>query len=191
MKHLTVLVDMDDTLENLCEAWVSFLNEQYGLTVTTNDITDWDITKAFPTLTKKQVFAPLDDANMWERVKPLPKACETIRKLREEGHTVYVVTASNPKSVPIKLEKVLFKYFPFFTYHDVIITSRKQLIRGDVLVDDAPHNLDGGAYKRILMSAPHNRCFNEKDIQAVRAANWDAVYLLIKLLAHGKEWRYE
>ena len=26
MRHLTILVDMDDTIENLAEAWVAYLN---------------------------------------------------------------------------------------------------------------------------------------------------------------------
>lgn len=50
MKKLTILVDMDDTIENLCETWVAFLNETHGTTVHTDDIHDWDMTKAFPTI---------------------------------------------------------------------------------------------------------------------------------------------
>lgn len=191
MKKLTILVDMDDTLENLCETWVEFINKKYGTATTTDDITDWDITKAFPTLTKNQIFAPLNEEALWERVKPLPKAYENICKLRDDGHRVFVVTASNPESVSIKLNKVLFRYFPFFTYNDVIITSCKQLISGDVLVDDAPHNLKDGAYKKILMTAPHNRFFDEESIGAVRACNWDIVYRIIKQYAHRKEEIYE
>ena len=33
------------------------------------------------------------------------------------------------------------------TWDQVIVTSRKQLIRGDVLIDDGIHNLEGGQYK--------------------------------------------
>lgn len=31
MKRLTVLIDADDTIENLCEVWVNFLNESMVL----------------------------------------------------------------------------------------------------------------------------------------------------------------
>ena len=51
MKQLTILVDFDQTLNNLNEAWVAYLNERHGTTVKTDDIKCWDITKAFPTLT--------------------------------------------------------------------------------------------------------------------------------------------
>lgn len=33
MKKLTILIDMDDTLEDLLGAWVSYLNTQYGTNV--------------------------------------------------------------------------------------------------------------------------------------------------------------
>lgn len=59
MRHLTILVDMDDTIENLAEAWVAYLNARHQTSTNLSDITDWDISKAFPTLTKEQVYAPL------------------------------------------------------------------------------------------------------------------------------------
>lgn len=184
MKQLTILVDFDQTLNNLNEAWVAYLNERHGTTVKTDDIKCWDITKAFPTLTPYEIFKPLLEEALWERVIPLPKAYDNICKLKNDGHKVYVVTTSNPVTVPIKLQKVLFKYFPFFTYNDVIITSHKQLIIGDVLVDDAPHNLEGDTtYAKILISAPHNRSFDEKTIDATRAEDWDEIYELINNLA--------
>ena len=50
MKALTVLIDMDDTLEDLCSEWVKYLNNKHGTSVKHSDITDWDMTKAFPSL---------------------------------------------------------------------------------------------------------------------------------------------
>ena len=40
MKLLTILVDMDDTIEHLLKAWVEYLNERHGTTVKHEDITD-------------------------------------------------------------------------------------------------------------------------------------------------------
>lgn len=63
MKKLTILIDMDDTLEDLLGAWVSYLNTQYGTNVHKEDIRQWDISVAFPSLSKTQVYEPilLDD----------------------------------------------------------------------------------------------------------------------------------
>lgn len=40
MKNLTVLVDMDDTIEGLLQAWVESLNKTHGTTVKKDDVTE-------------------------------------------------------------------------------------------------------------------------------------------------------
>ena len=56
-----VLCDADDTIENLCETWVNYLNNQYGTKVLAENVVDWDVSKFFPELTKDQVYAPIYD----------------------------------------------------------------------------------------------------------------------------------
>ncbi len=94
MRHLTILVDMDDTIENLAEAWVAYLNARHQTSTSLSDITDWDISKAFPTLTKEQVYAPLFEDTFWSWVKPMKGASETLQKLIADGHTVLIVTSN-------------------------------------------------------------------------------------------------
>lgn len=183
MKALTVLVDMDDTLENLCEEWVNYLNDKYGTEVEHSDITEWDMSKAFPTINKELVYAPLFDKALWERLTPLPGAVEKVHQLIKDGHKVVIVTASHQDTVSLKLNSVLFKYFPFFTHNDVIVTSQKQLVQGDVLVDDAPHNLCGGTYQGILMNAYHNADYDAESNGLIRAKDWDDVYNIINKIA--------
>lgn len=48
---MTILVDMDDTIVQLLQAWLLKLNENYGLDVAYEDIRSWDIEEAFPELT--------------------------------------------------------------------------------------------------------------------------------------------
>lgn len=183
MKKLTILVDMDDTIESLGEAWIGYLNNKYHTNVCKEDVTDWDISKAFPGIDKPLVYQPLRDKALWKSVKPLPGAAEYLKKLIDDGHKVLIVTTSNPDSVPMKLRYTLFPNFPFFTYHDVIITSQKQLVRGDILIDDGIHNLIGGEYYKILMSAHHNRSFDAEANDMIRAESWEEVYSIIQKFA--------
>lgn len=183
MKHLTILVDMDDTVENLLAAWVSYLNHTYGTDVDPNSVDDWDISKFFPTLTKSQVYGPLFIDAFWYCVKPKDGASDALQRLIADGHKVFIVTSSTHETLSTKMTAVLFKYFPFLTWNDVIITSRKQLIRGDVLVDDGIHNLEGGEYAKILFDAPHNRHYNAEANDMVRVHNWEEAYAVICGLA--------
>lgn len=179
MSKLTILVDMDDTLENFCETWVTLLNETYGTNVQLNDIHNWDITKAFPSLEVSQVFSPLFNEEIWKRITPLPGAVEYLKRLIDDGHKVVIVTASHPNTVAMKLSNVLFKYFPYLTTKDVIITSQKQLVCGDIMIDDAPHNLEGGSYYGILMTAPHNMTYDAEANGFIRVYSWEDIYNVV------------
>lgn len=177
---MTILVDMDDVLEKLVVGWVEVLNQRYNLDVKPEEVDDWNIAKTFPMLTKEQVFEVAEEAELWYHVKPIEGAREALEKLIAKGHDIVIVTASVYRTLQVKMEEVLFKYFPFITWNQVIVTSRKQLIKGDVLIDDAPHNLINGDYHKILFTAGHNRKFDEKSIGAVRVDNWDEALIEIE-----------
>lgn len=176
---------MDDTLENLSYAWVDYLNEKYGKNVKMDEILDWDMTKAFPDLPKGDVYTPLVDENLWKAVKPLPGAVETVRKLIDDGHKVMVCTASHHDTVGLKMNHVLFRYFPYLTYDNLIITYHKEYIMGDVLVDDGPHNFKNRNGHKILFTAPHNRLYDAEANGLVRANSWSEVYEMIKNIAEN------
>ena len=39
MKRLTILIDMDDTIVNLLDTWVEWLNRSFGTNVSPMDVT--------------------------------------------------------------------------------------------------------------------------------------------------------
>ena len=88
MKKLTILVDMDDVLENLVECWVNELNKKCGSSLREEDITDWRIAKFFPQLTKDDLFSPLNTTEFWEKISPMQNAQDVLKKLIDDGHTL-------------------------------------------------------------------------------------------------------
>ena len=78
-----------------------------------------------------------------------------------------------------KMNRLLFHYFPFLSWNQVIITGRKQMIRGDVLIDDGIHNLEGGNYRKILFTAPHNRFYDAEANGMIRVHTWEEVVRII------------
>lgn len=102
-------------------------------------------------------------------------------------HRVYIVTSSFYETLAVKMTDVLFRYFHFLKWEDVIITSHKQLIHGDVLVDDGVHNLEGGDYLKILMDAPHNRSYDAEQGGMHRVTGWDEAYDIITQYAFQSE----
>ena len=179
-KSLTILVDMDDTIENLLEAWVDYLNFKNGVDVSPEDINEWDITRAYPMLSEEQIFEPLYDHDFWYTVTPKEGAADVLQQLINDGHRVLIVTSSYLESLRSKMMSVLFNYFPFLCWDDVIVTAHKQLIKGDVMIDDGAHNLEGGDYAKLLMDAPHNKYYDAEANGMMRVHNWEEIYKVIE-----------
>lgn len=177
---MTILVDMDDTIEQLLRAWIRGVNEKYGRNAVYEDFKTWDVSAPYPGLTKEQVYDIILQPGFWRTVEPIPGAAEGLRRLMEAGHRIYIVTATPFQSVSEKMTDLLFKYFPFLTWDQVIITANKQLIRGDVLIDDGVHNLEGGDYVKILMTAPHNLSYNAEANGMIRVHSWAEIVEVIK-----------
>lgn len=186
MKKLTILCDMDDVLENLLKGWTDWLNAKHGTKVDWRDIRSWDISSHYPSLSKDQLFEPFYIDEFWDWVKPIPYATEMLHQLKVDGHDIYIVTATTYETLPAKMERVLFRYFPYLTFDDVIVTTNKQMIRGDVLIDDGVHNLVGGDYVKLLMDAPHNKDFDADAAGMRRVYTWQEIYNIISEMAKGE-----
>ena len=176
---MRILVDMDDTIEMLIEELVKRTNRKYHQNVAAEDVKDWSIAPAFDGLTKQQILDTADEPDFWRSVKPVPGAAEALKHFMDEGHEVYIVTATEMRHVKDKMQDLLFRCFPFLSWKQVIITGNKQLIRGDVLIDDGIHNLEGGDYKKILFSAPYNRHYDAEANGMIRVSGWDEIIRII------------
>jgi 5'(3')-deoxyribonucleotidase len=181
MKKKIVLVDMDDTATWLLPVWVKHLNQKHNLNVDWHDIKEWDMTLAFPTLSREQIYEPLATEEIWDEVTPREGAVEALTWLHECGiYEIFICTSTDYRNIKPKYEKVISKYFPFIDWKHFIVISRKQMVKADYIIDDAPHNLVGGCQKhRILISMPHNENFNLGDTGIERADTWANARFLV------------
>ena len=76
---MRILVDMDDTIEQLLRAWIRTVNCLYGRSVRYDDIKDWDMTRAYPGLTRDEVYGVMRSKDFWLTVEPMPGAVEGLR----------------------------------------------------------------------------------------------------------------
>lgn len=182
----TLLIDMDDTIENLTAEWIRYANRRFGTAVDPSDVTTWDTSLAFPGISNRQIYDLLLEEELYEHVVPFPGAVHYIDRLIRDGHEVYIVTNSPYQVTRYKLDRILFRNFPFLDWDHVILTKKKQLIRGDILIDDAPHNLIGGSYEKILFTANHNRAFDAESHGMTRVGNWKEAYATVCTLS-GKQ----
>lgn len=179
-----ILVDMDDVLENLQEAWIKKLNEIFEKNVDWTKVTNWSVELYYPSLTRKQVLSPLFEDNFWNTVKPKEDAIKILKKLHEENYSIYIVTSSDYATLSNKFSQALWPYFPFIDENHIIVTNCKQLIRGHVLIDDGVHNLLDTPFKptyhKILFTANTNKNYNTFATDITRVSNWYEIYSIIE-----------
>ena len=179
---MRIFCDADDVLINTVECWVELINKTYNQNVKPETVTDWDATKAYPNLTKEQVYGVLNADTLWYMVEPLPGSKEYLKRLLDDGHEVYITTASDYRTASAKIMRLL-EMFPFLTERHIIIIKNKQILQGGVMIDDGLHNLIGGNYEKILFTKPHNQSFDAENSGMYRANNWQQVYALVNEIA--------
>lgn len=172
---MRILIDCDDTIWNLLEAWVSVLNSRYNTAVIWSNIETWDVSASFPELTKQQVYEPLCEDELWKLVKPKFDAVKYIPKLYEEGHEIYFVTSTDYRNIKYKV-KLLEDYFPDIPIQNLITTYHKHLIIGDILIDDYINNFKDRPSGGILFTTAYNKQFNAEEYGLHRCDSWEDVY---------------
>ena len=183
MKTLKILTDLDDTMEEFLPRWVQAINYRHNKNVKVEDVKSWCMFEVYPDLSDDELIQPLLEHEFWAGVQEKPGAGMYIRRLMSDGHDIRVVTSSHYATLQPKMDYMFFRLFPFLTWDNVIVTSDKTRIRGDVIVDDNPVFMDGFKGLTLLMDATHNR--NDRD--HTRVYNWEEVYDIISSYAESIE----
>ena len=179
-EEFVICSDFDDVMNELVPTWISWLNSKHETKVRYEDVVEWDLEKVFPNLSIDEICEPLHLADFWESVPPKAEAAYYINKLIDEGFPFYVVTSSFYRVVESKFDSCLFRHFPFLTKRNVIITYNKQMIKCNMMIDDAVFNLEGGDYIKVLMNTPHNQ--NSSMIEDFRVSSWEEIYSIVHQL---------
>lgn len=174
---MIILIDCDETIWNLVEAWVHVLNNKYEKFIIWDQIDNWDMSFAYPDLTKQQIYEPLCENELWGLVKPKFDAIKYIPKLYEEGHEIYFVTATDYRNIQYKV-KMLEDYFPDIPIQNLITTYHKELIKGDILIDDYINNFKDRE-SGILFTTSYNKDIDAEKYGLYRCDNWEEIYKLI------------
>lgn len=186
-QKLRIGFDLDDVCWDLLGSWLKRYNELANDNLTPKDIKSWDISKYVKHDFVETLFYILEEPGFWETVEPKEKSQDIMKKLTEEGHELYIVTATSPYvTLPRKVGR-FFELYPFMKPGQMIVTQHKQLLRLDVLVDDKPENLQGGHYRKLLFSVPHNERCDEGKIGAERCNDWDGIHAAINKMAIGSK----
>lgn len=188
---MVIFADMDEVSVKLLQEWLKYLNKYNVKDKSVEDILEWDLSKSYPTLTDEQLYGPLLDIELWKRVQPAGGAYKYLKQLKDDGHQVYIATASYPHSFYLKVKHCLLKHFDFLTQKDIICIHDKSLLRGDILFDDYPENLRNFKGIKVLKNTYYNTKCDDCCVD-FRVDEWEEFYSLVNQLKNVKEkYSYE
>lgn len=170
----TVLCDVDEVVAALHTEWLRRYNRDWGDNLTREDIVDWSMHAFTDPDCGKGIYDYLWDTDLYDRIEPVDGAFEGVSALRELGHRVVFVTASNAETYAQKLRWLQRNGF---LSQDELVAKRdycpfgdKGMVRGDAAIDDKPQNLTDhpSSVLKILMDAPWNRDFSHPQVHRAR-----------------------
>jgi 5'(3')-deoxyribonucleotidase len=166
-------VDLDNCLNNLSQVWiVEKYNKLYHDNMKLSDIVGWDLHNLVKPECGKTVYDLIDN-ELLKTLKPLPYTQNITKLLQDEGHEIFIVTATQSNFLEIKV-KWLQKYYPHLDLNKMVVTNYKSLVSGlDCLIDDQPNNLELFLNDVICMDYAWNRDLKR---DCPRCLNWNDIY---------------
>ncbi len=174
-KIMTILVDIDSTITNFAEVLLFVNNARAKSNYQYSDITSYDwFDKTF-----SNPWQPTTIEKFWDKVQVNPKAVSTIERWIEQGHKVYLVTASHfNNTLGYKIKRTLEPFNPkLINERNVVIAQDKSVIMGDVMIDDCVGNLVKFNGVRICYTQP----WNEKYIDIFRYNDWNKINSIVEV----------
>ena len=157
-KQLTLLLDMDSVCADLLTVWLYEYNKTYDDNLTADKIVTWD----WAHLTKcaaADLYKLTEKPGFFRNLPVMPGAIEVTTRLQQKGHIMFFVTAV-PYTTPTALydkSQWVIEHMPHIGPKNVIAAHKKDMIRGDLLLDDSPRNLSEFGKIKVAYDYPYNR----------------------------------
>ena len=173
---MIIAIDYDNILNNLTEKTIELYNTQNNKSIQMSDITSYNFYECLDKDDADGVIKLFKNKGLWDSLKPITGAREGLQKLINNGHRVYIVTATATENFQWKIQW-LKKWFPFFNTDNVIRMMDKSLIRADILIEDSLEQLlKHKLCHRVCFDYPWNRNESKDFVYDIhRCTNWSEV----------------
>lgn len=181
---MVILCDMDGVVANFVDPVIARYNRDYNDNITADDITGWDMHKACKPECGTKLYEYFCEKGLFAELPVIADSQRAFTYLLKQGHEIYFVTKPVARSQWCILEKMQWvdRHFPMVGRENMVFTSMKHLVRGDVLIDDHEKNLYTFPGHKILVDSPWNRHTNDAEHGFIRKGSWvDIVKTLSKL----------
>lgn len=167
-----VFIDMDGTINKFWETYTAVYNEVYNDNKSLKPSDLWSYSIAADLLGHEDESLDrtvMTRRDFWVNIPVQDGAYDVIERMYEQYDCYILSTPWNgyPDCVRDKMEWMK-KKFPFFSTKKMIFTHHKHLLKGDVLIDDHPKNINSFFGLTATIDFPYNREANV----SFRASSW-------------------
>lgn len=177
MAKPVVLMDLDSVVVDMVPKWFTTFNAEYGEHLDPYNYDEWDLRKLVQGPCKSCIYDILDRDGFFRDMPFIDGAEEGMRELVKVSDLVIATSAlDNPNAARDKMLWVR-ENLPFVKKGNIMIGIRKDLLHGDVMVDDSPGNLRKTlARHKVVLDYPYNR----KVKDAERVYNWTELVAAVR-----------
>ena len=173
-----ILLDVDGVVADFASAFLDVYYQLTNIRRWADEVTDWDICRALGISKdlEREIYKAIEGPGFaYQAITPYREAPIGIQSLRKVAEPYWVTSPIHSQTWMYDRTEWLRRYFQVEPGR-VIHCSAKELLRGDMLVDDKLENIDRwrGANPHglgLLWSAPYNQ--GRSDL--VRVHTWDQV----------------
>ena len=167
MKRL--IIDMDNVMADISTQFQTWYTRATGKMIDPKSLIGVPEPEAFPD--KELVWSFLFTPGFFRDVPVMKDSQEVIGELNKK-YDVFIVSSALefPQSLPEKFAW-LQDHFSFLSWKQIVFCGSKNVIKGDIMIDDYPKNLDFFDGVRMLYTAPHNQLLDGYN----RVYNWQEV----------------
>ncbi|MCV6599890.1 MAG: hypothetical protein OIF36_05405 [Alphaproteobacteria bacterium] len=202
---MNILLDMDGVILKYSKAFLDFLSSKTGTKYNIEEIKQWGFSETVKDLTQTEINTYLEEMMRLpeiEQIEPEKNAIKIIKKLKNDGHLIYIVSSSLPEDSPeITTERrtrYLNKLFGDNFFEEIYLLplnlkshkghGNKQDIliqfsgNQSILLDDSIKNCEQGLSCGIKNSFLFSQNWNLSNNNLQRVMSWEEFYLKVNEL---------
>lgn len=171
------------------ERILEWYNEDYKTNFTREDVKDyWAMETILGIQGKPYLRSCMRYPELYRDLDAVEGAIDGLKTLIDKGHDVVIATAI-PSCAGIgyhgKMEWIR-RNMPFFSLKNFVSIQRKDILNGDLLLDDGPHNI--AAWNKTNRTSVVFDCpWNQQVVATHRVKDWNEFIALVdRLSAEGK-----
>lgn len=186
---MIIICDIDGVLNNLTPKAIELYNLRSGKNIQVSDLTTYNFSDCLPKEDADGICALFEEEELWNSLTPTPGSQDGLKTLIQQGHKVYLATATHYKNFAWKMEW-LKRYYGFFNEKNVIRIMDKSILKADVMIDDCLDNLINNFCERICIDHPWNRNpVKDFTYDIYRVDTWNKIPNIINDIERSdKEW---